>query len=98
MFNKQEILFRKLVTKCPSLKHLELGRSISLADVDIMEILSKNSLKYLQSFSLKESLNAELSIFSIETLIENCPDLKSITEIRYVDRTLRLFCIIKSPC
>ena len=26
------------MTKCPSLKHLELGRSISLADEDIMEI------------------------------------------------------------
>ena len=74
--------FRKLLSKCFHLKHLELGRSISLSDADINDILSKNSLIHLEEFSMKESENGELTILTVENLIDSCPNLKSIRELR----------------
>ena len=72
-----------MLTRSKNLKHLELGRSIQFCDFDLSEILLINPLTQLKSFSLRESENKELTITSVQLLLDSCPNLKSITEMRY---------------
>lgn len=53
-----------------------------LTDFDIVEILSKNSLNFLETFSMKENTIKELTILAVENLLESCQNLKSVTELR----------------
>ena len=53
-----------------------------LTDIDIVDILSKNSLIFLETFSMKENNNKELTIFAVENLLESCQNLKSVTQLR----------------
>ena len=53
-----------------------------ISDVDVLEILSRNSLKLLESFSMKESTNKELTILAVENLLDSCQNLKFLTELR----------------
>ena len=53
-----------------------------LTDLDIEDILSKNSLIFLETFSMKENNNKELTIFAVENLLESCQNLKSVTQLR----------------
>ena len=53
-----------------------------LTDLDIVDILSKNSLIFLETFSMKENNNKELTIFAVENLLESCQNLKSVTQLR----------------
>ena len=53
-----------------------------LTDIDIVDILSKNSLIFLEAFSMKENNNKELTIFAVENLLESCQNLKSVTQLR----------------
>ena len=55
---------------------------MSLTDFDIVDILSKNSLIFLETFCIKENNNKELTIFAVENLLESCQNLKSVTELR----------------
>ena len=53
-----------------------------LTDLDIVDILSKNSLIFFETFSMKENNNKELTIFAVENLLESCQNLKSVTQLR----------------
>ena len=65
-----------------SLRHLEIGRAVSMSDCDFSQILSQNPLSLLESFHLKESETAGLTIATVENLLDSCPDLRTLTDIR----------------
>ena len=65
-----------------SLRHLEIGRAVSMSDCDFSQILSQNPLALLESFHLKESETAGLTIATVENLLDSCPDLRTLTDIR----------------
>ena len=74
--------FRILITKCLNLKIVELGRTVSLTDNTISEVLAYNPLKSLEVFSIKGSESSGLSILSAETILASCPCLTSLTDLR----------------
>merc|ERR1719474_837285 len=46
--------FRLLMVNSPNIQNLELGRSVSVSDSDFREVLLENSLKYLETFTIRE--------------------------------------------
>ena len=53
-----------------------------MSDCDFSQILSQNPLSLLESFHLKESETAGLTIATVENLLDSCPDLRTLTDIR----------------
>ena len=53
-----------------------------MSDCDFSQILSQNPLALLESFHLKESETAGLTIATVENLLDSCPDLITLTDIR----------------
>ena len=68
--------------RCFALKHLEIGRAVSLSDCDFSQILSRNQLAGLESFHLKECESPGLTIATVENLLDSCPALRALTDIR----------------
>ena len=68
--------------RCLALKHLEIGRAVSMSDWDFSQILSQNPLSLLESFHLKECENPGLTVATVENLLDSCPDLTTLTDIR----------------
>ena len=68
--------------RCLALKHLEIGRAVSLSDCDFSQILSQNRLSRLESFHLKECESPGLTIATVENLLDSCPVLRTLTDIR----------------
>ena len=68
--------------RCLALKHLEIGRAVSMSDWDFSQILSQNPLSLLESFHLKECENPSLTVATVENLLDSCPDLTTLTDIR----------------
>ena len=73
---------RIILVRCLSLRHLEIGRAVSMSDCDFSQILSQNPLALLESFHLKESETAGLTMATVENLLDSCPDLRTLTDIR----------------
>ena len=53
-----------------------------MSDSDFSQILSQNPLSLLESFHLKECENPGLTIATVENLLDCCPDLRTLTDIR----------------
>ena len=75
-------LFRIIVVKCGTLKHLEIGRAVSMSDWDFSQIFCHNQLVELESFHMKESENSGLTIATVENILDFCPNLRALTDIR----------------
>ena len=83
---------RLVLAKCLNLKHLEIGRAVSMSDWDFSQIFSghpsqsvsnsPNQLVSLESFYMKESEDMSLTIATVENILDSCPHLKRLTDIR----------------
>ena len=74
--------YRLILVRCFALKHLEIGRAVSMSDCDFSQILCRNPLSRLESFHLKECESPGLTIATVENLLDSCPALRTLTDIR----------------
>ena len=74
---------RKLLQRCSRLQHLTLGRGVSVCDEDVVELVNHGVLNNLETLTITESDNKELTIAGVDYLIDHCPLLKHVTELRY---------------
>ena len=72
---------RLLLQRCPHLRSVRLGRTVSLTDQDLADILADNPLRYLETFHLAGSENCQLSVSGAELLVAVCPRLASLTDL-----------------
>ena len=71
-----------IIIKCCNLKSLEIGRTVSITDFVISEVLAYNPLQNHETFSIKGSESSALSILSAETILAACSNLTSLTDLR----------------
>ena len=71
-----------IIIKCCNLKSLEIGRTVSITDFVISEVLAYNPLQNLETFSINGSESSALSILSAETILAACSNLTSLTDLR----------------
>lgn len=77
-------LFRKLIWRCPSIRSLTIGRGVSLCDEDVIETVHQGVLNNLETLTITESDNKELTIQAVEYILEHCSRLKHLSELRYL--------------
>ena len=65
-----------------NLKILQIGRTVSITDSNIAEILAQNPFKKLKHSSIKGSETTALTILSVESLLLSCPNLTELTDLR----------------
>ena len=53
-----------------------------MSDCDFSQILCRNPLSRLESFHLKECESPGLTIATVENLLDSCPALRTLTDIR----------------
>ena len=65
-----------------NIKSLEIGRTVSMNDLIMSEILAYNPLQNLEIFSIKGNENCALTILTAEAILASCPCLSTLTDLR----------------
>jgi len=71
-----------VLANCLNVKHISLGMNTGITDQTISNVLSRNSLAKLETFSVQKA-GPCFTMASVEALIANCPQLRKVKDLSY---------------